>query len=260
MRIYGKIDKGVAVRLQSTLDRVLSSMRVAYKVLRTGSSLDRFAAATYSQEGEDRILHSLFGVLNKANGFYVDVGAHHPIRFSNTHSLFMRGWSGINIDASHKSIALFEKMRPGDVNVALGVGERAGTSIFYTFDESALNTFDEKLARSVVDNTSYRIIEEQIIEVVPLFEILDKHMPKGREIDFLSVDVEGRDLDVLKSNDWLRYRPSYVLAEWHGGFSRKEGFSLEEAINSELTQFLGSKGYEPFAKTLNTLFFKFMRY
>ena len=102
-----------------------------------------------------------------------------------------------------------------------------------------------------MDNTQYRIIEEQTVEVVPLLEILDKHMPKGREIDFLSVDVEGRDLDVLKSNDWLRYRPSYLLAELRGGFTRKEGFTFEEAIDNVLTQFLRSKRYEPFAKTLN---------
>jgi len=217
--------------------------------------LGEYTNITYSQEGEDRILYSFFSKLNKKNGFYVDVGAHHPYRFSNTYIFYLQGWRGINIDANAEAITLFREMRPRDVNVSIGIGENAEKSTFYIFNEPAFNTFDAKVAENVVNNSSYKIIDERIVEVMPLSQILDIYMSKEQRIDFLSVDVEGKDLNVLKSNDWSRYIPLCVLVECHGGFDRKEGFSYDEVLNSEITQFLKSKGYSVFAKTLNTIFF-----
>lgn len=219
------------------------------------SPLDGYANVAFSQEGEDKILYCLFSRLNKKDGFYVDVGAHHPHRFSNTYLCYLQGWRGINIDANAEAIALFRKTRPRDINVSIGVGEKAEKSTFYIFDEPALNTFDAKVAQNVVNNSAYKIIGERIVKVMPLSQILDIYLPKGQGIDFLSVDVEGRDLDVLKSNDWSRYTPLCVLVEYHSGFDRKEGFSFSEVLNSEITKYLQSKGYSIFAKTLNTIFF-----
>ena len=90
---------------------------------------------------------------------------------------------------------------------------------------------------------------------MPLAQILDSYLPKGQEIDFLSVDVEGRDLDVLKSNDWSRYIPLCILVEIHSGPDQKEGFSFNEVLTSEIAQYLQPKGYSVFAKTMNTVFF-----
>lgn len=261
MRTYKQIKQKIPAKFKNTLAKVfniIKNIRATYKVLRSGS-LDEFANIAYSQEGEDRILYSIFG--DKKNGFYVDVGSYHPKRFSNTHIFYLRGWRGINIDANPESIPRFKKTRPRDINVAMGVGEMAGKAPFFIFNERAFNTFDEKLAKTVAYNKYSKILKKQIIQIMPLSEILDKYMPKEvNEIDFMSVDVEGKDLEVLKSNDWLKYKPSYILVEWHSGLLQKEGFSLEEVINSELTQYLRFRGYEVFAKTLNTLFFRFKRY
>ncbi len=253
-RIYKQIKKVMPVKFKSMLVKVF---KAAYEGLRT--ELDEFANVAYSQEGEDRILYSIFG--DKKSGFYIDVGAYHPKRFSNTYIFYLRGWRGINIDANPQSMPLFEKTRPRDINVTMGVGERAGKVPFFVFNEPAFDTFDEKIAKNVAYNKYSEILKTQIIQVMPLFEVLDKHIPKEvNEIDFMSVDVEGKDLEVLKSNDWLRYKPSWILVECYGEFTQKEGFSLEEVINNEFTQYLRSKGYEVFAKTLKTLFFKFKRY
>ncbi|MFA7355121.1 MAG: SAM-dependent methyltransferase, partial [Sulfurimonadaceae bacterium] len=76
---------------------------------------DGYALKSYSQEGEDMILRRLFE--QQPNGFYVDVGAHHPKRFSNTYFFYKKGWRGINIDAMPNSMELFNKIRPRDINI-----------------------------------------------------------------------------------------------------------------------------------------------
>lgn len=252
MNLFNFLNKIIPAHIRNKIKRVLTNSLVGDE---DGSELSEFENISYSQEGEDRILYMLFGVLNKRNGFYVDVGAHHPHRFSNTYVFYSQGWRGINIDANAESIALFQEMRPRDINVSIGVGEKAEKSTFYIFNEPALNTFDAEVAQYVVNNYPYKIIEEKVVEVLPLSQILDSLLPKGQEIDFLSVDVEGRDFDVLKSNDWSRYVPLCVLVEIHSGSDKKEGFSFDEILNSEIALYLQSKGYSVFAKSLNTIFF-----
>ena len=75
---------------------------------------------SYSQNGEDRILHRIFE--NQKSGFYVDIGAHHPFRFSNTFLFYKMGWKGINVDAMPKSMEIFKRFRPRDINLELAVG------------------------------------------------------------------------------------------------------------------------------------------
>lgn len=82
--------------------------------------ITRFHHKSYSQEGEDMILSRIFG--DKKNGFYVDVGAHHPFRFSNTYLFYKRGWLGINIDAMPGSMRLFDRFRKNDINIESAIG------------------------------------------------------------------------------------------------------------------------------------------
>lgn len=245
------------VRIRNTIKRVLFKLQELYQAIRP---LGKYGNIAYSQEGEDRILFSMFSLLNRKKGFYVDVGAYHPKRFSNTHLFYQRGWRGINIDANAASIALFQKMRPKDINIAIGVAEKQEKLTFYLFDEPAFNTFDAQVAQIVTSNSLSKIIEERVVEVMSLSQILDIYLPKGQRINFLSVDVEGRDLTALKSNDWSRFIPSYVLVEYHSGFDQKVGFSFQEVLDSQTAQFLKSRGYEAFAKTLNTIFFRFKKF
>jgi hypothetical protein len=113
---------------------------------------DRKGHHSYSQEGEDRVLSSLLFKLHGGkhinDGFYVDVGAHHPFLFSNTCLFYKQGWHGINIDAMPGSMAAFQKHRPRDINLESGVGQKAEKLKFFVFNELALNTFDESLAKA----------------------------------------------------------------------------------------------------------------
>lgn len=200
----------------------------------------------YSQDGEDLILDRLLE--RQAQGFYVDVGAHHPVRFSNTYLFYKRGWRGINIDAMPGSMKAFERMRPRDINIESGVAGQAGVLTYYRFNEPALNTFDE--AEALRKNVSpYRLMERLPVAVRRLDELLDQYLPPGQEIDFLSVDVEGKDYEVLESNDWARYRPRYILAET----LRTELLQLSLC---PVVKLMLDVGYTPISKAYNTTFFR----
>lgn len=208
---------------------------------------DQWVNRSWSQEGEDMVLRRIFE--NKKTGIYIDVGAHHPKRFSNTYLFYQLGWQGINIDAMPGSMQLFNKWRPRDINLEMGVAQATGTLDYYIFNEKALNGFSTDLSRERDHaSNSYSINEVIRVDVYPLSEILDKHLIH-KNIDFLTVDVEGLDLDVLKSNDWSKYRPSYVLAE-------VLKCSLHDLEHDMLVRFMKNAGYNIYAKQVNTVFFK----
>lgn len=214
---------------------------------RLGMAIDRFCVPSYAQEGEDRILWRLFE--GRRSGFYVDVGAHHPKRFSNTYLFYRDGWSGITVDADPAAAAPFARVRPRDVHVTAGVTDAPGTLTYFRFDEPALNTFDPALAEERSRLGRYRSLAPLSVEATTLSRILEAHLPAGREIDFLSVDVEGYDLKVLRSNDWKAYRPAVVLAE-------SIGASLASLSSDPCCALLRSVGYEPLAMTVNTVIYQ----
>jgi FkbM family methyltransferase len=165
---------------------------------------------TYSGEGEDLIIQKLVG--SKSNGFYVDVGCYHPKVGSNTYKLFKKGWRGINIDPNPETINLFEKHRKRDINLLLGVAGAEEVLRLHRFDEGALNTFSEEFKELRINQgADYRDCID--ISVRPLRDIFDEYLPKGQDIDVLDIDVEGKDVEVLKSNNWVKYRPKIILIE-----------------------------------------------
>lgn len=207
-----------------------------------------FSKRSYAQDGEDLLVHSLLGG-SKTPGFYADVGAHHPARYSNTLLFYLKGWHGINIDALPGSMELFKRWRPLDINLEIGISETAGEAQYYMFNAPELNCFSEEVARSRCKVARFRIIEKRPVPTKPLRAIFSEHVVPGTGVDFLSVDVEGMDLEVLKSNDWKRWRPSLVLAE---DLHLK---SLSDIEATDLGRYMRSIGYLPCAKTRLTLCF-----
>jgi len=208
---------------------------------------DGYALKSYSQEGEDMILRRLFEKDKK--GFYVDVGAHHPKRFSNTFFFYKKGWRGINIDAMPNSMRLFDKIRPRDINLEVPISNKKQKLKYYMFNEPALNGFSKELAEKRDGKNHYKIISLKEMETSTLEEILKKYLPHGQKIDFMSIDVEGLDLQALKSNNWRLFRPKFVLVEILGS-------SIKEITNSKEYKYLTGFGYEIFAKTVNTVIFR----
>lgn len=204
---------------------------------------------SYSQDGEDMILKALFESKKGYKGFFVDVGAHHPVRFSNTKYFYDRGWKGINIEPTPNAIKAFKLFRKRDINLNIGIGSNEDSLTFYCFNEPALNSFSKEVSEKIHQSGGkYRIIKEEKIEVLPLAKVFDKYLPKGQTIDFISIDVEGLDYNVLLSNDWEKYQPEIILVE--------ENVNVDELGNSPIYKFLKSKGYSFFAKTLRTCIYK----
>ena len=202
---------------------------------------------SYSQEGEDLILERLF--YGQKKGFYVDVGAFHPKRFSNTYLSYLKGWNGINIEPRPGSSRLFNKVRPRDINLEIPISDENSELTYYLFNEPALNGFSNDLLNERNGVNDVRVIDEVKIRTMRLSEILDEFLPANTKIDFLSVDTEGLDYKVLKSNNWDKYRPTVILFE-------DLTFNFNETNKSKAFSFLVENGYELIGKTVYTLFFK----
>jgi FkbM family methyltransferase len=142
-------------------------------------------------------------------------------------------------------MAAFERERPRDINVEAAIAPEEGELTYFMFNEPALNTLDEAMARERAVG-EYRIVERRRVRARPLHDVLREHLPRGQAIDFMSIDVEGLDLQVARSNDWDAYRPEVVLAE-------SSATTLAGELDSELCRFLRGVGYEPFSRTVKTL-------
>jgi hypothetical protein len=201
---------------------------------------------SYSQEGEDGVLNRIFE--HKDKGFYVDIGAHHPKRFSNTYVFYNKGWRGINVDAMPGSTVPFNAIRPLDINLEIPVSDSAQTLPFYIFNEPALNTFLSDVAAERELKAEFKVERVVEIKTQTLAGILNDHLPANTVIDFISIDVEGLDFAVLKSNNWDKYAANIVLVE--------SELEFQQFMDSELYHYMQSKGYSFFAKTVKTYFLK----
>lgn len=220
------------------------------KVLLKYLPVNYFAySKSYSQDGEDMILKAIYEQKKGYKGFFVDVGAHHPVRYSNTNYFYKRGWKGINIEPTPSAIGAFNTFRKRDVNLNIGIGPEKTKLKFYCFNEPALNSFSEEVSKRIdAESGKYKIIKELDIDVLPLSDVLDQYLPANTVIDFLSIDVEGLDYQVLLSNNWDKYKPSVILVE--------ENVNVDDLNYSPIYQFLKDKGYTFFAKTLRTCVYR----
>ena len=178
-----------------------------YKIANIKNSITGYSS--YSQFGEDAVLEDIFK--DKRKGRYVDVGAHHPFRYSNTYLLCKKGWSGVNIDPNPDTIRDFNTARPQDINIQVGVGKE-GMLTYYQFSDPAVNTFNKKEAEKWKQKDFLSYLGSSAVAVKPLRDLV------SGPIDLLTIDAEGMDLEVLESYDWLYY-PTVVLIE--GEDSRK---------------------------------------
>ncbi len=201
---------------------------------------------SYSGEAEDLILRKIF---SKNDGFYIDIGCYHPKTYSNTYFFYQKGWKGLNIDANPTTIQKFKKFRKRDINLNVGMGNENAVMKFYLCDAPAMNTFSEEVLKERMEKNLVKLVGEKQIQVRKLAEVLDEYLPKNQRIDFMDIDVEGFDLEVLQSNNWEKYRPTIILVE---EFERNL-----ESIQSEskIFQFLENQNYTMIAKTFSTFIF-----
>ncbi len=163
---------------------------------------------TYSQYAEDIFIDRFLGY--PKNGFYVDVGANQPDHLNNTKRFYEKGWHGINIEPDLNNFRLLEKARPEDTNLNVGISDQESVLIFYVCEEDTLSTFSKETAEKLASE-GHRIIAEKEVSVIKLYSVLEKFATS--EIDFMTIDTEGFDDEVLASNDWTKFRPRLICIE-----------------------------------------------
>ncbi|MDR3574703.1 MAG: FkbM family methyltransferase [Anaerolineaceae bacterium] len=210
-----------------------------------------FANISYSQCGEDLIINYIFHSLGNSHPSYIDIGAHHPFRFSNTAYFYNKKCRGINIEPDPSLIKSFLRSRPKDINLNFGVSTSCGIMDFYIMSSSTLNTFSLEVAKSLERDHGFKIKSIEKIRVYTISNIID-HYNGGKFPDFLSIDVEGLDFDILKSIDYSSNPPTVICVETISYSETGHGEKAHDIIN-----YLQDQGYLLYADTnVNTIFVK----
>lgn len=214
----------------------------------SGHADQPFGHTSYAQFGEDFIIANIFEMLGIANPTYLDVGAHHPLNCSNTALLYARGSRGLNVEANPNLIAAFQALRPDDVNLHLGVGLTSGVLDFFMIDAwSGRNTFDRATAEAFVRaHPAFQISRVIPVPVMTLSDIVSQHCA-GRFPDFLSIDVEGLDYDILAATAFDSDRPSVICAELVSGGDRSD--------SERMIALLTERGFLPYVRTVGNIIF-----
>jgi len=167
---------------------------------------------SYAQYGEDVVLNRIFG--QQSTGFYVDVGANDPLVDSVTQHFYVKGWSGINIEPLAGPFERLTQARPRDINLNVAVSDRQGLLLFHELPVKAgLSTFNPELAAHY--RSQGELMVEKRIPTIPLREICETHV--RQPIDFMKIDAEGHEYEVVLGMDWIRWRPRVLVIEagWH---------------------------------------------
>jgi FkbM family methyltransferase len=207
-----------------------------------------FGGFTYAQFGEDLIIVNLFTMLGNERPSYLDVGAHHPFNISNTALLHARGSRGINVEANPNLIEAFREHRPADINLNVGVGAEPGELNFYFIDDwSGRNTFLREVAEEFVrQHPAFSIRKVQPISVVTLNDIVSEHA-NGRFPDFLTLDVEGLDYEILRSTTFNEDRPVAICVE--------SELLADRGRAAKMNELLLGRGYRFYTRTVDNLIF-----
>ena len=196
---------------------------------------------SYSYGGIDSLVLNIFK--NQKNGFYLDIGCGHPIKNNNTYLLNKRGWSGINIDLDEENIDLFNSYRKKDVNLATAVSDKEGeTDLYFYHNKSALNTISKENA----DFQKAKVSAIKKIKTQTINKIIENSQFKDRKIDFLSVDVEGSELAILKNFDFTKYSPKVIVVEYLDLSLKKleiKNLDINNIIKSEIYKLIESNNY-----------------
>jgi FkbM family methyltransferase len=163
---------------------------------------------SYTQNLEDYHLSLAFA--EQESGFYIDIGAGHPVADNVSMWFYERGWRGIVAEPQPELAALYPRLRPRDIVHAGLIGRATGEIDFYHVDRlHGFSTTVKKHAEGArALGVEYRTLR---LPVITLAELCERH--RVSKIDFLKIDVEGAEADVLFSHDWTRFRPKVIVCE-----------------------------------------------
>ena len=211
--------------------------------------LRKDAKVSYSQCGEDLIVNLLFQAMRIEKPTYLDVGAHHPTYISNTFYFYEKGNSGVCIEPDPILLKHIKKVRHRDVclNVGVGVGAQEHAK-FYLISSRTLNTFSLEEAKRCESYGRQKIEKVIDIPLVPINKVIEEHFAKCP--NFVSLDVEGMDYEIIKSFDFSKHRPEVFCIETLTYTENRTERKLTEIINH-----MTENDYITYADTyINTIF------
>ena len=143
---------------------------------------------------------------------YVDIGCFHPIRQNNTYLMYKLGWRGINIDLNPLSIELFKVARPKDINICAAISNNeTKKDLFFDHDLSSLNTISKNHTIFIEKAFGIKNLKRKKIKTTRLSDLLIKK--KINKIDFMNIDIEGHELEVLKTINFKRFDIKVICIE-----------------------------------------------
>lgn len=180
---------------------------------------------SYAQNYEDIMLWRALKHIE--NGFYIDVGACSPDVYSVTKLFYKAGWRGINVEPNPDYINFYCEKRKEDINLCIAVSDKAGESEMYFISNSGLSSLDRSIAEEH-SSLGWKSTPA-MVEIKTLENICEEYCVE-KDIHFLKVDVEGYEDQVLRGNDWLRFRPWVVVVESTLPMSQIESYEDWEPI------------------------------
>jgi len=178
---------------------------------------------------------------NIKNGFYIDIGAHHPLNQNNTFLLHKKNWSGINVDINEFSIDLFNYLRPNDLNIQTIISDSNDyVDLYYQKDFSFLNTIDLSTAKRHFNNN----FKTRKVKSLTFNELLSNSIYKNKKINFLNIDVEGAEMKILKCIDFAKYDPDLICIEILKLHLKKADQREKKLASNDIYNFLIKKKYK----------------
>jgi len=195
----------------------------------------KFKKKSYSGGAQDLIINYFFK--NKKKGIYIDVGCYHPYNGNNTKLLCDKGWSGINIDLDFHTIDFFNFVRKRDENINIAISDKEGEKDLYFFhNRSAINSLSEIRKKEAK--------EIRKIQTKTLNSVFENSKFKNEKINLLSIDVEGHEIEVLRSLNLEKYIPEMVVIE----FLERDIIKNLEFHNQNISEILNSEIYKHMIK------------
>jgi len=182
----------------------------------------------FSQCGEDLIIEKVWNhYFEGAIGTYLDVGAFHPINYSNTWNLYKKGWRGINIDANAQAIERFNQIRPEDKNLCAAIGKEGVELLYCSYRSPATNRLITQ------GEATINFFGEEPKSITPvqcrsLTTILNDSLSPENTIDLMTLDCEGHETEILQALDWNRYRPKLIALECSHESKKLHSFLIEK--------------------------------
>jgi FkbM family methyltransferase len=208
-----------------------------------------YSKISYSQSGEDCLVKFIFDAIGYENPTYIDIGAHHPFYLNNTALFYNLGCNGINIEPNPDNYKLFQKYRKRDTNLNIGIGLTQEVLNYYKLDAPTLNTFSKEEAEKHQKESGYKIIDTIKVKTDTLKNVIAKNF-NGKFPDFLTIDVEGMDEEILFSIDYKNNAPTIICTETLSFSENGNGIK-----NNNIIDFLKNHDYLVYADTfINTIF------